>query len=85
MRNITCSLLILFVFTTGLYSQNCTSNTEYATYPATNTGIVETINNSVAPGEYITVSNILENEYIQKSAPGRLCTFEQKYGITFKY
>ena len=46
-----------------MYSQGCNSNTEYSTYDSTNTGFVERVSTTVSPGEYITVTGILENQY----------------------
>ena len=59
-------LLILFVlFVTSSYSQGCPSNSEYATYMVLNNGFIEDVEPSetVGPGYYITLNNILANNY----------------------
>ena len=62
MKNITV-LLLITLFTTFSYSQNCDSSSESSTYAATNTGYIETVNTVLAPGQFVTITNILSNEY----------------------
>ncbi|MCK5402363.1 MAG: hypothetical protein KAJ28_12075, partial [Flavobacteriaceae bacterium] len=45
-------------------SQNCTISTEYSTFAAVNSGFIENVSTVIGPGQYMTVTNILEDEYI---------------------
>ncbi|TWO32876.1 T9SS type A sorting domain-containing protein [Seonamhaeicola sediminis] len=62
MKKITFAILVLShsIFT---YSQNCNSGTQETTFNAANTGYDETVTSTIVPGEYVTITNILENEY----------------------
>ena len=63
MKKITFFIIVL-CFVEFLYSQNCNSGTEYDTYAAQNNGFIENVSTVIKPGEYMTVTNIFENEYI---------------------
>ena len=56
-------LLFAFLFSSYLFSQ-CISNSPYGSYATVNSGFIENITSLVTPGDYITVTNILENDYI---------------------
>jgi len=62
MKKITFLLLIL-CFAEVSFSQNCKSNKEYGTYPAQNSGFVESVSTTAPPGQYMTVTGILEDQY----------------------
>jgi len=57
-------LLFAFCFVSFSYSQDCTSNSQYATYAALNNGFIENVSTTVGPGDYITISDIVTDEYI---------------------
>jgi len=62
MKNLISFLLLSLFFTGYIYSQ-CTSNSEYGLYETNNSGFIESVSTLVSPGKYMTISNILENEY----------------------
>ena len=63
MNKITILILSTFLFCGSIFSQ-CISNSEYDSYTTINNGFIESISTFVSPDDYITVSNILENDYI---------------------
>jgi hypothetical protein len=62
MKKIT-TLLFAFLFSSYLFSQ-CISNSEYGSYAAVNNGFIENVSSIVTVGQFITVTNILENDYV---------------------
>ncbi|WMI65044.1 T9SS type A sorting domain-containing protein [Aestuariibaculum sp. YM273] len=68
MKKITVLAFILLNISL-MYPQDCRSNTEIENaYVAINNGYTEIVTQYIIPNEYVTVSNILENEYTFTSA-----------------
>ena len=59
----TTTLLFAFLFSGSIFSQ-CISILEYGSYASVNSGFIENVTSIVTVGEFITVTNILENDYI---------------------
>ncbi|WP_370476086.1 MopE-related protein [Tamlana flava] len=57
-------LTLIFFLANNIYAQNCNSNTtNVASYTAKNTEDLELVTNFIYAGEYVTVTNILEEKY----------------------
>ncbi|HZW63827.1 MAG TPA: MopE-related protein [Flavobacteriaceae bacterium] len=63
MKKITYLLFLSFFITQWTHSQ-CISNNQHNSYSAVNNGFLETMSTTFSPGSYMTIDNILENEYL---------------------
>ncbi|WP_242132997.1 MopE-related protein [Aestuariivivens marinum] len=62
MKYIYC-YIVLLLFISVTYAQNCNSGTLHKTYPALNSGYEEEITTSIVPGEYVTITNMQTDTY----------------------
>ena len=79
MKKITLFIIAL-CFVDFLYSQDCNNGTEHDTsYAAQNNGFIENVSTFIKPGEYMTVTGILENEYIFTASHTESMVFYNDY------
>ena len=62
MKYIYC-YIVLLLFISVTYAQNCNSGTLHKTYPALNSGYEEEITTSIVPGEYVSITNMQTDTY----------------------
>lgn len=56
-------IFLIILFSNITYGQDCTSNNEFGSYTADNSGFLEEVTTFFSPGDYHTVDNIIDNEY----------------------